>query len=79
MKPTTTKGFRRQYSLISDFAAAHVDESLRPAAQEACDRLNAAAINDNWTDAKAATLYGATAISRTDFGVVLRCTPVARL
>lgn len=78
MTTTNTKGFRRQYSLIADFSAAYVDESHRPEAQAACDRLNAAAANDNWIDAKAATLYGASTVAASGFSVVIRCTPITR-
>ena len=78
MTTTDTKGYRRQYSLTPDFAAAYVDESHRPEAQAACDRLNAAATDDNWINAKSAQLYGATAIANSGFSVVLRCNPLVR-
>ena len=74
----TEKTYRRQYTLIADFAAAHVDPAHRPAAQAACDALNAAAAADRWIDKQSAILYGAGAIAATSMAVVIRCDAVAR-
>jgi len=68
------KTYRREYSLIEDFSAAHVDECHRPVAQAKVDDLNSAAISDGFAGRKEAQYAGCYAILNSGAGqVVTRC------